>query len=180
MEGASPERFQVAVGPIGPSCPHMMHFSENDGMEEKSFCIPDSFGSHHDECHIFSIGSNDQWGFETNVRKDIPHCHTHTFDCTLSGSPKHQPNDEMVHFYPFCVSSDKGKPDSATRESERNYLSYIDLWRGASIQRPPKLLKMDVEGFEFDVLTSMLASFENSHWWPEQVRLLICVVCNGK
>ncbi|KAG7341530.1 hypothetical protein IV203_023482 [Nitzschia inconspicua] len=97
MEIATPERFQVSLGPVGPSCPHMIHFSENEGLKEKSFCIANgSSAKQIDECHIFSIGSNDQWGFEMN---------------------------------------------------------------------------MDVEGFEFDVLTSMLSSFETSKWWLEQIMM---------
>lgn len=122
MEDATPERFQAAVGPIGPSCPNMMHFSENEGMEEKSFCVSDKAESYHDECHIFSIGSNDQWGFETNVRKDLSYCHTHTFDCTLKGPPENQPNDEMVPFYPFCVSGDSKQETVAAGASRREYL----------------------------------------------------------
>ncbi|KAL3909323.1 MAG: hypothetical protein SGILL_008131 [Bacillariaceae sp.] len=158
----------------------MMHFSENEGLEEKSFCVehevpPPSPTHEPNTCHIFSIGSNDQWGFETSVREKLPNCHTHTFDCTLKGLPKHQPkNDDKVHFYPYCVSG--GNDDGSDtyqqpKQDDRNYLSYHDLWKATSIQHPPKLLKMDVEGFEFDVLTSMLASFESSNYWPEQIMM---------
>ncbi|KAG7358439.1 methyltransferase domain containing protein [Nitzschia inconspicua] len=174
MEIATPERFQVSLGPVGPSCPHMIHFSENEGLKEKSFCIADgSSAKQIDECHIFSIGSNDQWGFEMNVRKDLPQCHTHTFDCTLKVSPANQPRDDMVHFYPFCVSGDDSerKGGKQTSTLKGNYLPYMELWKAASITQPPKLLKMDVEGFEFDVLTSMLSSFETSKWWPEQIMM---------
>jgi hypothetical protein len=177
MEEATPERFQVAIGPMAPQCPHMVHFSENEGLEEKSFCIesesvvkPDD---DDDSCHIFSIGSNDQWNFETSLRQKLPHCHTHTFDCTLNGPPKHQPkNDGKVHFYPYCVSSGNDEDNTSVRQPrQRKYLSYPELWKATSIQKPPKLLKMDVEGFEFDVLTSMLSSFESSDWWPEQIMM---------
>ncbi|KAL3905846.1 MAG: hypothetical protein SGILL_009512, partial [Bacillariaceae sp.] len=177
LEDATPERFQVAVGPMAPPCPQMMHFSENEGLEEKSFCVESDLTTQTeaDSCHIFSIGSNDQWNFETSLRQKLPHCHTHTFDCTLSGPPKHQPkNDEKVHFYPYCVSGgrdDNGTIEKPNQQSSREYLSYLDLWKATSIQHPPKLLKMDVEGFEFDVLTSMLQSFDSSGFWPEQIMM---------
>ena len=176
LEEATPERFQAAVGPMAPPCPHMIHFSENKGLEEKCFCVENDVAAdfEDDACHIFSIGSNDQWNFETSLRQKQPQCHTHTFDCTLNGAPRHQPkNDDKVHFYPYCVS---GGQDSSTAEAkvglgERKYLPYLDLWKATSIQHPPKLLKMDVEGFEFDVLTSMLQSFDSSDYWPEQIMM---------
>mmetsp|Transcript_21860 Transcript_21860/g.40804 ORF Transcript_21860/g.40804 Transcript_21860/m.40804 type:complete len:212 (+) Transcript_21860:3-638(+) len=149
----------------------MMHFPETTG--EKSFCITNE---NVQDCHIFSIGSNDQWGFESRVREQLPHCHTHTFDCTLDGPPKHKPQDDMVHFYPYCVSGatqdDSDNNQNNQNGSKRKYLSYNQLWETTLIQEPPTLLKMDVEGFEFDVLTAMfMEKFASSNTWPEQIMM---------
>ena len=179
MEPWSYGRFQVAVGPQLPSCPHMAKFSEGT-YEAKSFCLTmttrpiendsngevknQQHGSTKDECHVFSIGSNDQWGFEEELLQKLPACHVHTFDCTLKdNTPRKKPNDARVHFYPHCVSS------SATERGGKSYQTYSGLVAATGIQHPPKVLKMDIEGFEFDVLSNMLQS--PSSLWPEQIMM---------
>lgn len=171
METWSHQRFQVAVGPSLPPCPHMATFSEGT-YEAKNFCVSgkedDDDDKHKandkDDCHIFSIGSNDQWGFEEELLQKLPDCHVHTFDCTLKdNTPRRKPNDPKVHFYPHCVSS----KDATT--GGKYYKTYIGLVEATGIQHPPKVLKMDIEGFEFDVLSSMLKS--PSTLWPEQIMM---------
>jgi len=36
-------------------------------------------------CIIISVGSRNQWDFELNIGKALPHCHIHTLDCTVEG-----------------------------------------------------------------------------------------------
>jgi hypothetical protein len=103
-------------------------------------------------------------GFESEVREKLDR-QTHTFDCTLNANtPRKKPDDDGVHFYPYCVTGDMN-PVEPTK-----YQNCYGLWNATQITTLPKLLKMDVEGFEFDVLTSMLS---NSHptLWPEQIMM---------
>jgi hypothetical protein len=194
-------RYVVSVGPdLKVTCPNIVTFSPGT-YEEKKFCVTASDTNHHDddrdgdhnntsvedsrraveansdnkdaECHIFSIGSNDQWGFEEDVMKIFKNrrCHTHTFDCTLPGEPKLKPQNDHVHFYPYCVGSqDDTKSNNNDKITTKKYLPYSELWNATGISSAPKLLKMDVEGFEFDVLISML-SHAPSSTWPEQIMM---------
>jgi hypothetical protein len=144
----------------------MTYFGKGTG-DEKVFCTDSTTTASvnndddGDECNIFSIGSNDNWGFESEVRQKLPRCKTHTFDCTLrNNQPKKKPSSDDVAFYPFCIGANDG---------EGPYRSYQSLVAETNIKSPPKLLKMDIEGFEFDVLLSMLAT--NESMWPEQIMM---------
>jgi hypothetical protein len=66
MESWTDQRLRSSVGPEGPKCPQFAYFMENT-YEAKAFCIDESMmkestSENEEECHIFSIGSNDQWG----------------------------------------------------------------------------------------------------------------------
>jgi hypothetical protein len=182
MENWHHDRFQVAVGPALPPCPHLAKFSEGT-YEAKNFCIPDlaTQESGHSEddnsdCHIFSIGSNDQWGFEEEILQKLPGCHVHTFDCTLKdNSPLKKPNSAKVHFYPHCVKGETKngseiQTDTSKIGDSKSYKTYHDLVQVTGIHQPPKVLKMDIEGFEFDVLSSMLKSSPPTTW-PQQIMM---------
>ena len=145
LEPFSGERFQVAMGPMGPECTGL------NQVQEKVMCQ----GWDHNEtddgsCHVFSIGGNNEWAFEELVIKQSPHCIVHTFDCTLrqyqawkasrSTTPfvlKSKPKSESIRFYPYCIG-DKPNPD---------YKSYSGLLELAGIKTAPRILKMDVEGY---------------------------------
>jgi len=228
IEPSTAERFKVSVGPVGPNCSKQIHFAEHT-YEEKLFCVPDANGGggnssdvvttthqnelqtqaeedQQEECNIFSIGSNDQWGFENEVVQKLPDCVTHTFDCTLkNNTPKKKPNSDNVRFYPYCIGDGDGdggednnnsnnnnnnKHDSSTTSTNTTtttddnketttptsktsrFLPYHELWKQTNTKSPPKLLKIDVEGFEFSVLPSMLRT-SPQEIWPEQIMVEI-------
>lgn len=167
IEPATSERFLVSVGDVGPECATKMQVGK--GYQEKVFCVNQkeraianvNVNDADTECNIFSIGSNDQWDFEIEVMEKLPHCRTHTFDCTLNKrGPKNKPKSDNVLFYPYCVGTEK---------SELPYLNYQKLWENTHTDRPPKILKMDIEGFEYDVLLSLLAAPKEI--WPEQIMM---------
>eukprot|EP00985_Skeletonema_marinoi_P002160 scaffold878_cov153-Skeletonema_marinoi.AAC.2 len=167
LEPSTHKRFAVAVGPVGTTCANITYFRKGEG-DEKVFCTDSATTSSNkkdkeeDECNIFSIGSNDNWSFESEVLQKLQQCRTHTFDCTLKNNmPRKKPASDNVAFYPFCIGSN----DS----SKGSYRSYQSLVAETGIKSPPKLLKMDIEGFEFEVLLSMLAS--NRLMWPEQIMM---------
>lgn len=163
IEPPTLERFSAGIGPVGPECFNKIIFSEGT-YEEKTLCTaskPYHGGKEKEDCHIFSIGSNDQWGFEKEVQQKLPGCVTHTFDCTLKeNTPQKKPASDSVKFYPYCIGKD---------DSKSPYLPYKDLLGAAQTHSPPMLLKMDVEGFEYEVLDSILSS--DSSLWPEQIMM---------
>mmetsp|Transcript_25494 Transcript_25494/g.27355 ORF Transcript_25494/g.27355 Transcript_25494/m.27355 type:complete len:239 (-) Transcript_25494:101-817(-) len=169
-----------------------MQFAEGS-YEGKSFCVPLDFDDENtttitrtevEECNFFSIGSNDQWGFEQEVIQKLPHCVTHTFDCTLPNhQPRKKPVSENIVFHPHCIGSGDHHEsvvvgaattnNSSTNNGDDNhapggYLPYHELWKFMHTTKPPKLLKIDVEGFEFGVMPSMLRN-SPSEIWPEQI-----------
>jgi len=175
IETDTADRFKVAIGHVGPNCTKEIHFAEQS-YEEKIFCVPPPVGNGtallSEECNIFSIGSNDQWGFEEEVVQKLPNCVTHTFDCTLpNNKPKRKPNSDHVQFYPYCIGDAEGDNDNKqTDDKTKRFLPYKELWERTNTTRPPKLLKIDVEGFEFGVIPSMLRN-SPSEIWPEQIMM---------
>ena len=165
------EKFRAAIGHVGPKCLREVHFAEKS-YEEKLFCVPENpqhifrgKDEFDEECNIFSIGSNDQWGFEQEVIEKLPNCVVHTFDCTLKDNkPRKKPNSDNIHFYPYCISGDR--PVAA------DFLSYLDIWKQTNTTKAPRILKIDVEGFEFDVLPSLLRE-SPPDIWPEQIMIEI-------
>mmetsp|Transcript_9790 Transcript_9790/g.20581 ORF Transcript_9790/g.20581 Transcript_9790/m.20581 type:complete len:310 (+) Transcript_9790:3-932(+) len=180
IEPYTSERYRASMGHVGPSCSNLVHFAEGS-YEEKLFCVDavkytsaknyaDSdadaeagdAGNHGPACSIFSIGSNDEWGFENEVIEKIPNCITHTFDCTLKdNTPRKKPLSDNVQFHPYCIGSGN---------VQLPYMTYEQLFHETGSPSPPKLLKMDVEGFEFDtILNSVLAA--SNDIYPEQIMM---------
>lgn len=193
QEPWSYDRWNVSVGPIGPNCSNLVKFGQYvaPSYDVKWFCMPENAGNKLDSdggngnsaasiaiegnstsvatnggeesCHIFSIGSNDQWTFESNIIKEMPHCTIHTFDCTLNGGkPKHKPSDDRLIFYDYCIGD-----ENLDASDGKRYRTYSEFVRIAGVPSHPKLLKMDVEGFEYDVFTSMVRS--DGDTLPEQI-----------
>ena len=91
-------------------------------------------------CTVFSLGSNNQYDFEAAVLAATV-CSVHTFDCTVDGYSI----DERHFFQKLCL----GDP-----QHHMGYITLNDALRIADVEEV-SLLKMDIEGFEFDVV---------SHW----------------
>lgn len=167
IEPATRERFAAGIGPVGPECSKRVELGK-----EKTLCIPSKLQQgqqkqnnllQKEECNIFSIGGNDQWDFEVQVLRKIPGFVTHTFDCTLKDdTPRRKPQSKKVKFYPHCIGSN---------DTKAPYLPYEQLVEATQTKSPPSLLKMDVEGFEYDVFDSILSS--DPSLWPEQIMMEI-------
>lgn len=123
-----------------------------------------------DECNILSIGSNDQWGFEIDVMEKLSGCVTHTFDCTLKdNTPKQKPQNDNINFYPYCIGLSGVQGSSHLTYEKLCEVVTTRQNKTATKLSPPNLLKMDIEGFEFDVISMMLSS--PTSLWPEQIML---------
>jgi hypothetical protein len=98
---------------------------------------------------------------------------THTFDCTLQNNkPRQKPNSDNVQFYPYCIGDGEGDSNNNnnTDDKTKRFLPYKELWERTNTTRPPKLLKIDVEGFEFGVIPSMLRNLPQEIW-AEQIMM---------
>eukprot|EP00980_Cylindrotheca_fusiformis_P003729 scaffold825_cov147-Cylindrotheca_fusiformis.AAC.4 len=150
-------RWEVGLGPIANTvCKSMdrIRSSQGKSYDDKFMCSyremtenADSKVAKKSSCSMISIGSNGQWGFEEKVVRATD-CKTHTFDCTVSNPRK--PRNANIHFYPHCIANENKQIDG------RNYTTYSKMMELAGLTEAPSLFKMDVEGFEFDVLAQML------------------------
>jgi len=195
-EEDSEQRWITGLGPIGPPCQlDRIQLRKKIHYEDKFMCsysdlvnndkdedadTTDDEDEDEEDCDMMSIGSNDQWGFESKVTGETK-CRTHTFDCTLPGTgPKRKPNTDRVQFYPYCIAAqddvEEDVDDTITentdkkKKQQRKFLSYASMWKMTGMKHPPRLLKMDVEGFEYDVLTSMMGQNDNNIL-PEQINV---------
>jgi len=171
------KRWKEGLGPIPDLCHHLDYIkpqgdSKRQSSEEKFMCslplkkdennspthniekkkaatIPPSASA--SSCELISIGCNGEWGFEKNIAATT-NCQTHTFDCTLPNHEPHKPNITTIHFYPTCIAHEYKR----IKKRKMEYLTYAQTVERAGLTDSPTLLKMDVEGFEYDVLTQMI------------------------
>lgn len=166
------DRWVAGLGPTFDVCKSVEKIGgrAKPHYEDKFMCSFGEFSApteKHEQkkCNMISIGSNGEWGFEQTVAK-MTNCATHTFDCTVQDPRK--PNVDSIHFYPHCVSATNKMIDG------REYLTYSELLEKTGMTDPPALFKMDVEGFEFDVMVQMLEdawSMNKTHLLPAQISL---------
>eukprot|EP00928_Gymnodinium_smaydae_P044721 TRINITY_DN29843_c0_g1_i1.p1 TRINITY_DN29843_c0_g1~~TRINITY_DN29843_c0_g1_i1.p1 ORF type:complete len:276 (+),score=12.54 TRINITY_DN29843_c0_g1_i1:470-1297(+) len=155
-------RWDVGLGPIANHiCKSVDKIEGGRGYDSKYMCSFDDLKrdvnistrgeSARGECDVISIGSNGQWGFELHMTKAAG-CIMHTFDCTVKDSLK--PNNDNIHFYPYCIAS--------VNDERKQYRTYSKLIHTANMTKPPVLFKIDVEGFEYEVMTQMLQEARDS------------------
>lgn len=121
----------------------------------KWLCGPSSFKA---PCVIYSMGSRGDYTFEEAMLA-LTQCHIHTFDCTFA-------NGKSIHprhfFHKLCIS---GNP----KETLPNFKTYGEITRMLD-HTEIALLKMDIEGYEFDVLSGFS---ESDKYLPNQIALEI-------
>ena len=71
-----------------------------------------------------------------------------------------------VKFYPWCLAE-----KTHTAESGRQYGDYTQLMALTKERRAPELLKMDIEGWEWEVLPSLLRIGVSRDIMPRQIAL---------
>ena len=165
-----------SAGPIGPFCrSNMTTFGAGD--EEKRFCLV-----HRQQAKaarvLFSIGSNDQWQFETTAILNGAFDHVHVFDCTLPGDglPKAMPKSIEAHvtFHPYCLAKKPHEEPAMDGKPRKRYTTYESLVRMAGVGSAPELLKMDVEGWEWEVLQTITSGPRRQR--PRQIAFELHVV----
>lgn len=153
----SAARYRASEGPKG-HCKNLTKLRLDNTPEYEAKWICGDFSN----CTVISIGSNDQWGMETALKAHG--CTTHTFDCTLAGNvvKNRPPNSPNMHFHPHCISS------KTYTENGRSYMTYGDMMALTNLTSSPTLLKLDVEGFEYEVLQKMLV---DNYLLPLQIQI---------
>ncbi|KAI9362979.1 methyltransferase domain-containing protein, partial [Zopfochytrium polystomum] len=107
-------------------------------------------------CTIFSLGSNGDFSFEQSMRAFVGSaCAIHTFDCTGVWS------DPSTIFHPWCVSA-----KTFVSPQNRQYYRIQDLMTKLAITSV-ELLKIDVEGYEFETLEAL--ALAPVHLLPKQI-----------
>eukprot|EP01040_Poterioochromonas_malhamensis_P013999 gene13999-15462_t len=173
-------RFHV-LGPIGPRCRTPIE-SYGSGDDEKRACGLQqlqkinqavSENGKKPECVIYSIGSKGQWGFEESILAKTE-CRVETFDCTMAKDyqlPAHLKG--RVRFHPICLA------DSDYEIDDRRYVSWTTLNKITGVATQPSFLKMDIEGYEYPVLKSIV---DSGVFLPLQIAVEIHIirVTNGK
>ena len=172
----SHRRFDM-LGPIAPQCQSVEKYGNGD--EEKRACelsgmiraMPPG-----DRCTIISLGSNNQWGFEDAVFEKFPSCQVHVFDCTVhEGSKPPSKIASRTTLHRICIGSEDANI------SGRPFLSWRSIMGLLNVSRAPVYLKMDIEGYEYEVLRSILRerflpplqiAMELHYRWPRRFRWL--------
>jgi hypothetical protein len=144
-------RFDM-LGPIGPRCLDLESYGTGD--DEKHACALKSLQANKSDCIIISIGSNNAWGFEESIYMNLPHCRIETFDCTIPASSKPPATiADKTTFHHICV----GDTDQTTNDGRR-YLSWPSVLKLIRANQAPLYLKMDIEGYEYPVLRSIVSN----------------------
>ena len=139
--------FSNVGAPNSGLCSKFETFGQGD--EAKEICI-DHLPT-DTRCLVFSIGSNNLWGFERDLFLRTQ-CRIHTFDCTGNWSV---PADlaSRVTFHHKCIWGEEG----VGAFDDNDHMLWTDLVALAG-GRTPQYLKMDVEGWEWVVLHQVLQS----------------------
>jgi hypothetical protein len=144
------KRFDM-IGPVGPKCLDIEHYGEGDNEKRACGLFNRTAGKTPEQCVIISIGSHNEWGFEEDIFRRTS-CAVHTFDCTVNKTlTAPAAISSRVTLHHTCL----GKKDGLVLGLE--YVSWPTLLASAGVVRAPTFLKMDIEGFEWDVLPSIIA-----------------------
>lgn len=142
--------------------------SDAKGDTGKQLCdlkgVSDHSESNGKPCIVYSIGSNNQFDFESSVSKRTS-CEMHTFDCT-SDPPK--PPINRLTFNKICFGPENTEIDGRVYRTMETIMSdrkhtHLDL------------LKMDIEGWEHSVLSQIITRSKVSNAYskmlPHQISL---------
>lgn len=153
-----------AMGPIAPACRQTEVLGGGD--EEKRAC-----GISHlpGPCVIISVGCNNQWMFETSVVEKT-NCTVHTFDCTGIGKNWSVPEaiSSRVTLHLKCLGESPSKNGRLTNRADL-FVDYHTMLSMAGVVKAPAYMKMDIEGWEWEVLRSMLKT--DVHNLPKQIAM---------
>lgn len=172
------------LGEVQSPCKEIQQFAELD--DAKWFCFTEEMLQ--EGCSVFSIGSNNQWGFESAIAV-ATRCNVFTFDCFVDKfSPPEQLNGRLKTF-PLCLSNHTGVGSRFSKWYNKtlyfNVTNYEFLLEMNGWQRPT-FLKMDIEGSEYMALRhifNVASKFEREtgkQLFPNQIAFEIHVDRHSK
>ena len=159
QEYTNQNRFNL-LGPVGPKCSfHLEQFGHFD--EAKHICGLQEIQklSNQSECVIYSIGSNNQWGFEFDILTKTS-CRVETFDCTVNGiipAELSVSQKKRIRFHKICLGS-KNEQINTGNNTYRTFMDWSTLNKYLNMTTDPTFLKMDIEGYEIPVMRSIIDS----------------------
>jgi hypothetical protein len=155
--------------PMLPTCSHMTVFGDESKNydEAKRFCyltpgasavanssmatVPTAYSSQpspSNGCVVYSIGSNNKWDFEEHIYRNTP-CSIETFDCTIDATiPATIRN--RTQFHKYCLGH------FADKVAQQVFLTLPELNAKVGRKTGPDYFKVDIEGFEWAILKSLV------------------------
>ncbi|CAF3745766.1 unnamed protein product [Rotaria socialis] len=150
----------------------------------KILCAIDNL-KHVDKCVIYSLGSNNQFDFESDLSAHT-HCEIHTYDCT--SFPPTKPI-ERLSFHKVCLGKQPQLQSHIFpnvqyyhhvehKAFDKNFKSFQNILKENN-HTQVHILKMDIEGGEYAVFADLFEpvnqiympyqiTFE-SHWWNKDI-----------
>ncbi|KAH9971006.1 methyltransferase domain-containing protein [Lactifluus volemus] len=145
-------------------CPHRVERIGQRGDGGKWVCGIDRV-ARQDKCVIYSFGVNDDSSYESTLLKRAPGCEIWGYDYSVHGWGR-QINDDpdlskRAHFQPWAL----GGTDNHT---DQDFFKY---WKLDSLMKHNghtfiDILKIDVEGAEFDALAAFFKAFADEDVLP--------------
>ncbi|UJR20132.1 hypothetical protein I4U23_023264 [Adineta vaga] len=105
-------------------------------------------------CLIYSVGSNGDFSFETEIKKLIPHCEIHAFDQNLYSCPTN-----ICTFHRIVFGNGNQPNNSKSWQTIIQQLNHTD--------RLIDILKIDIEGSEYDFFPLLFQSQKST--FPRQI-----------
>jgi hypothetical protein len=118
----------------------------NFGDGGKWVCDANSLKEKKGNCHIISIGSNNDFSFEVEVHNYFPQCKISVFDHTVS-NPSPPP---YVDYFSFGLGSENNLPIITLETAFQK--------AGVSPEDGVDILKIDCEGCEYDVYPQFIST----------------------
>jgi hypothetical protein len=131
------------------------HASRMGNMGDGGKWVCDLFRlKHQSDCLVYSVGSNGDFSFESSMKNIMPHCEIHTFDSNL-----YKCANQTCFFHQVKFGNGTHPKGSESWETVVGNLGHGN--------RSIDILKIDIEGGEYDVFPSMLGSTKTS--LPRQI-----------
>jgi Methyltransferase domain len=173
LQSATERRAMKRVQPQGHSrfnlfnpivqCPKgepLQLFGGAEGADGAKYLCPSLLTDYKSTCVIYSLGSNLDYTFELDILQRTS-CQVVTFDCTVNGASVHPRHT----FLKKCLGSTvkmNADPDAwITLPAAMMQLGHSAI----------TLLKIDIEGYEFDVLGAYTKSKESTHALPAMIAM---------
>jgi hypothetical protein len=137
------------------NCPHELERIGDLGDGGKWVCGASRVAEKPD-CVIYSVGINGESSFEQDLLSRTKHCNIwgYDFSVTSFGPQIHREYRSRTHFHPWGLAGwDSHGPE------EKNPLYTLQSLMTLNGHKHIDILKIDIEGWEFDTLTTLVKSY---------------------